>query len=256
MTNKELIKQLKTLSQVKPEADWQSSQRQVLLQQVFNGQPEQALAWTAKFNLVMNRVFQPAVIAVVIFVFLASGSLAGWYSGQAQPGDSLYVAKKLREKTEMTVTFSATAKTKLNLKFASERAKELAALLADSNTDTEQKQAQVANLQDNFRKELNQAKERWQKINEPNGDDNNNLEENVEFYTAGSNKSNQGLDIALPNDQPTSDKSQASWQALDEVQAMMDAENYTGAAEKLAEIEKNIDNVANAEEEAVNQSAN
>ncbi|MFH0951307.1 MAG: DUF5667 domain-containing protein [bacterium] len=234
MTEKEIIKQLKNLQQIKAEAGWQANNRQVLLQQVFNGQTEQALAWTAQLNLIMSRVLQPTAIALMIFVFLLGGSLISWHSGAAQPGDSLYIAKRLGEKTKLTVALSDQAKTKLNLQFATERAKELAQVL-DQAEDNPAKEEAVASLKQEFKQQVTAAKARLAKA-EPNkaeADQVELTEEEVEFFQAGTNKDGQGVDIALPAKQNLAE-------ATAEAEELIAQEDLVKAAEKLAEVEEMI----------------
>lgn len=268
MTDKQLLKQLKNLQQITPSVDWKASQRDVLQQQIFNGQVAMGLNWTARFNLVMGRVFQPAVVAVIIFAFLLSGSLIGWYSGEAKPGDSLYIAKKLRERTEMTVALSGKAKTLLNIKFANERAKEMAQVMSEE-TDAVTKNDKVAVLTNNFKKEISQAKERLAKMAEPTMPEQETGEE-VQFFSAGSNKDNNGIDIALPDETikkttvcsedicqidnfiakehdctcPNSDMISQTTKVLEEVEDLLAKKDYDQVVIKLGQAEDIINQAA------------
>jgi len=232
MTEKEIVKQLKNLQQIRANSDWQAGNRQVLLQQVFNGQTERALAWTAQLNLIMGRVLQPTAIALMIFVFLLGGSLISWHSGAAQPGDSLYIAKRLGEKTKLTVALSDQAKTKLNLQFATERAKELALVLDETVEGTDKDQA-VASLKQEFKQQVTAAKARLAK-SEPVVEETVGKETEEEtFFKAGVGKDNQGLDIALPAKQNLAE-------ATAEAEELINQEDLVKAAEKLAEVEEMI----------------
>ncbi|MFH1413051.1 MAG: DUF5667 domain-containing protein [bacterium] len=231
MTDKELLSQLKKMT-ISPTADWKADQRNVLFQQVFNGQEEEGLNWTSKFNLVMGHVFQPTVVAVIIFVFLASAGLAGWTSGNAEPGDSLYIAKRLGEKTHMSVTFSDMSKTKLNVKFATERARELNQIDAKDIKGT-------AKLKDDFKNEINQAKERLAKITEPKPELN---PDEVQFFSAGANKDDERIDISFPE--------QDVEKILKQAGELIDQEDYEQAVEKLDQADGIINT---AEEEAAEE---
>jgi len=241
MTEKELLKQLKNLRELGAGAGWSANNRQVLKQQIFNGQEEETgFTWLRKINLVMSRVLQPAAVALFIFVFLLAGSLWGWNSGNAQPGNSLYIAKRLSEKTRMTMALSEQAKAKLNLEFAVARNQELGQLLGKND------QQAVQDLKNNVKQEISQAKERLAKINQPVELTEEPTGEEVQFFSAGVGKSDERLDIALPETCPTDSQDCPSQQAqtvektaqvLAEAQQLVADGKYQEAADQLDQAE-------------------
>ncbi|MDD4412722.1 MAG: DUF5667 domain-containing protein [Patescibacteria group bacterium] len=163
MNDKELIAQLKKMESLKPNGEWLKANRQVLRAQIYNGREDcQELGFFAKFNLLAHRFSQPyAVAAIIVLFFAGSGALSSWMSKDAKPGEVLYTAKMISEKTKYTLTLNEDSKTKLNVEFAKERVDEMNDVLK-TETKSENK---VAILKDNFKKEVSQARERLAKNN-------------------------------------------------------------------------------------------
>src|SRR3989339_293021 len=91
----------------------------------------------------------------VMAVFLIAGVLlgGGFFSLNAakdtKPGDSLYIAKIISEKTQFALTFNEKKKVKLGIEFAGNRAKEITQVLSEEG-DVE---IRVEKLKDNFKKQ-------------------------------------------------------------------------------------------------------
>ncbi|MFH0840766.1 MAG: DUF5667 domain-containing protein [bacterium] len=254
MKEKQLLEQLNNLQSIKADSVWSENNREVLLQQVLNGEEIKNLTVFSQFNLMLSRVFQPAYVAVMIVAFFIASGVFGWYGTvNTTPGDSLYVAKIAREKAQMTVTFDNQAKARLSVEFAQKRLTELNQVIASKeNNDRE---AKVARLKDNIKKEIKDVKERLvvPAINEEG-----------EFFTAGTDKTDEEIDVAIPveikpvinNNESNNEKitepvvmpvvESKTEKILTEAEELLDNDDFEGVANKLAE----LDQVINNQEEA------
>ena len=114
----------------------------------------------------MSKITQPAMAVVLILIFVLGGSIISLKASQnSKPGDSFYIAKIVSEKTHQALTFSKKEKVKLGLEFAGNRAREINQVLADVEEESEKKIERVEKLKDNFKKEIEEAKNRIAKIN-------------------------------------------------------------------------------------------
>jgi hypothetical protein len=122
-----------------------------------------------------------------------------------KPGDSLYLAKILSEKAQFAITFNEKDKAKLNMEFAGNRAEEMDQVLSEPNSDN--KDAKVEQLLNDFNNEISQAKTRLEKIapavaannKSEQAGDNPTAEtpnEDSSVFSANLGKDNAGLDLS------------------------------------------------------------
>ena len=259
MKTEQLTTQLNNLQKIKADSAWKEQNRSILVQQVLNGEPEKEFTFFSQLNLVLSRIFQPAYVAVMIAVFFIAAGVFGWYgSANSRPGDSLYVAKIAKEKALMTITFDNQAKARLNVEFAQNRLKELNQVIA-SKQNPESK-AKVVQLKADLKKEIKHAKE---KIALPQNLNENS--EDKEFFTAGVGKTNQEVEVAIPenehpeiitaNAEPTTITATANVETatkestavepakiLTEAEKLLDNNDLAGVADKLSEVNQIINN--------------
>ncbi len=231
MTEKELLKQLNKLRTINAEADFKAANRQMLLAQITQGEEVKSLGYLAQLNIFMSRLFQPYAIAIMIALFfVASGAYGLTISRQAKPGDSLYLAKKLSERTKMLVAFDEKTKARLNLEFASNRVLEMNLLKQDNNQSSAKE-----TLKNDFKNEINQAKSRLAK-NQPEA----KSDKTNDFKTAGSVKDNDHIDVAVPDKKVATTTNQGAGigEVLEEAQKLFDTGAYDQAADKLNEANK------------------
>lgn len=172
MSEKELLEQLNNLKNIKPDHGWKERNRQVLLSQIYGAEPAEAGAsrgWMFKYVLQLSAqaarsVSQPAVAVAFILLFMLGGGVFSLYAAQGtKPGDSLYIAKIISEKAQQAFTFDERAKARLGIEFAGNRAKELSQVLAERD-ENEEKEVKVEQLVNDFRKEIEVAKTRIEKM--------------------------------------------------------------------------------------------
>lgn len=166
MKDSHIINNLKELKKVKPDTKWQKDNRALLMNQISSGQGEGVLGskFWQKLELpfiYMRSLPQPVLAVILIVLFFGGSSLSMYAARDAQPGQALYVAKKVGEKTQLAFTFDEEKKLKLGLEFANERVQELNQVLETQDENTEEK---VVRLVEDFKKEISVAKERAEKI--------------------------------------------------------------------------------------------
>jgi hypothetical protein len=211
MDEKKLIQNLNTLKNIKPREEWKTFQREILVKQI-NGSVEGANLLEAPVSLLtpslkwLQYITQPVMaVLLIVAILIGGGSMSVWASKNSVPGDSLYIAKIINEKTQFALTFNEEKKARLGLEYAGNRAKELKEVLLteDSNED---KGVQVEKLVNNFKKEVNNAKDRIAKINSDNQElpittteiIETEKEENVDtaVFSANLGKDENGIEIS------------------------------------------------------------
>jgi len=236
MTEKELLHQLNKLQAIQPVPEWKDTNRQVLLAQLARGEAIASLNWLARTNVFMHRLFQPYAVAIMIVLFFAASGVAGWYaSAQTKPGDPLYIAKRLSERAKQVITFDDKSKTKLNLEFASNRAKEIGQLESEQN----QTEAVKDGLKSEFKNEISQARQRLARIIKPAAEP----QQSDEFTNADLGKDGTRIDISVPDkvkasSTPADNGGQGIGEVLEEVQKLFDNQDYNKVVDKLDEANK------------------
>lgn len=164
MNDKQLFKEFKKISAIKPDQTWKAKNRELLLSQISSAQEITKLSY---FNFALKSfslIPQSAMVAVFVLAIILSGGFLGLHAAQnTVPGDSLYMAKIFGEKTQFVFTFNDKNKARLGLEFAGNRAKEINQVLADVDV-TEDKDEKVEKLVFDFHKEISGAKSRLEKI--------------------------------------------------------------------------------------------
>ena len=220
MNDKQIINQLNKLAKRQPDSVWKAKNRELLLNQIGLNPQDNSAAVETGFSIfklpirLVKTIPQPvmAVFLIVLFMF-GSGVLSIKASKNAKPGDSLYIAKIINEKTQLALTFDERKKAQLGIEFAGNRAKELSQILADTSgaNDVSQK-AKVDDLVNNFKKEINGVKNRIAKISsqsiERPAEDSKNgseakaegeaSEDNKTMFSANLGKDEQGIELSEP----------------------------------------------------------
>ncbi len=129
-----LVRKIKKLQLITPDTSWLESQRSFLLYEISRSinQPkrEKAILAFPLFNFF--RVLRPAfAFALIAIVVISSLSTVGVISASQNtlPGDFLYPVKMAVEKTQLTFTPSQENRTKLSIKFATQRIDEFTQLI-------------------------------------------------------------------------------------------------------------------------------
>jgi hypothetical protein len=170
MTEKELLSQLNNLKNIKPEDTWKMENREILLSQISGGyykiiaNDEMAVSQKGLFVYLKHLFAQPAFVAVAIVVIVLSGSMASISAARnTKPGDSLYIAKIISERTQLAITFGEEERVKLGIEFAGNRAKEISQVLAGASGEQEKAET-VGKLKGDIKREIGAVKTRLQKM--------------------------------------------------------------------------------------------
>lgn len=198
MTNYELIRKLNNLKNVNPDKTWLESNRDLLLSQVSNSGAKKLSVWQVSLINVssfMKSASRPAYALGAFVLLLLTGSLfSGQLLASTKPNDSLYIARIISEKVQLNTTFNSAARTKMQVKFASNHARDISAVLADPSFNNEANQDQVARLNTSFTKEVNTVKSNMSRLNAAMV-----LEVKVkadEVIIADSSKDDQGIQLS------------------------------------------------------------
>jgi len=162
MTDRYLISKLNNLKNVKPEADWLKSNRELLLTQISNSGANQLSSWQVfviNLQSFTKTVYQPAVVLGAFIIVLVFGGLFGHqFFTQAKPNDSLYIARIVSEKAKLGTIFNTQERDKLAVQFAANHAQDITAMLANPEFNNENNQEQIARLNESFNREIDTVK--------------------------------------------------------------------------------------------------
>ncbi|MDP2736814.1 MAG: DUF5667 domain-containing protein, partial [bacterium] len=206
MEDKDLLKKLNNLKTVKPDDNWKNNYREVLYSQISAGnevnksESNLRIIWE---SIAPGRIFinmaRPVWVASLASILILVIGIGGVYASKnSKPGDSLYIAKIISEKAQFAITFNEKDKAKLGLEFATNRAKEITQILGESKESEEKKGEKVEQLTQNFKKEINQVKDRLITIKATENKDNQNQAEELEVFGANLGKTDQGMEVAEP----------------------------------------------------------
>jgi|GEM_PF-838171 hypothetical protein len=172
MQEKDLLKKLHSFKDVKPDAAWKKSSRDILLAQISSsttgGADEAVLNRAGLFAILKNlygdsvfaRVTQPVGIAILIVCSIFGAGVASIKAARdTKPGDSLYIAKIISEKARVAVTFDEQKKIKLGLEIATNRAEEIKEVMKEED-DSSERQEKISQLAVDLNQEISVVKKR------------------------------------------------------------------------------------------------
>ena len=229
MNNKELIKKLNQLESVQLDESWKENNRAVLFNQISSSDiPEEAYLkeklvknFLNSFIFFKKHILTPAWAGAIILVFLISSGIVVQASGDARPGSFFYYARLIKEGTQLASTFDKKEKNKLNLKFASEHAKDITDVLNDPGFN---KEGDAEKLAKNFEDSLESVKTSLKEMRaESEKDENKNIENNIvegqEDGSVNKDEDNSGTSILGDENKNDEDKIDEEIQAQNEDQA-------------------------------------
>jgi uncharacterized protein YjhX (UPF0386 family) len=156
-----IAKQLKSLKEVVPNAEWKKTNRDFLMSEI--SKKDQVIltnkTWASEISgiifpwKVMKLAARPVFSLVAIIGLLFSGGLSVSASQMALPGDRLYPLKLATEKVRVALIFDKKEAAKKHIEFASKRINELKVIRL--NSDSPEKKAQKINVAiDKFQEEI------------------------------------------------------------------------------------------------------
>ena len=257
MSDKDLLRQLNKLKGIKPDADWRARSRGLLLKKLEASQADSGFIQAFKLSISSLRTISQPVLTVflIAFIVFGSGFASMKVAEDSKPGDSLYIAKIINEKTQFALTFDEGKKLELGLEFAGNRARELSQVL--NSPEDSAKQERVEKLVSNFKKEINLAKTRIAMINRDEGkpDVEEAKEEIIEeatedsaVFSANLGKDENGVEVFEPIDTVSSEDAVETIVEPEEIEVAIDDETVTSTPDILeasttteAAVEETID---------------
>lgn len=262
MTEKELLSKLNNLKEFKPDAAWKQQNRDILLSQISGSTNDEKVGFFAILENLMSQKFtaqtaRPVWVFVSIAVIVLTGGALGLRAAnETKPGDSLYIAKRISEKTQLALTFGDEKKAKLNLEFAGNRAEEIAKVVEGSDQG---KTEAIEELTSNFKKEITEAKTRLSKVDgksevrvkeekkeekkdqEQKDKEGRDDEDDTKVFGANLEKESTGMQLA---EQPKAEEREGNKMErnFSEVEKLFEQKDYRGAKGKISELNKFIDN--------------
>jgi len=225
---KQLLSQLNKLQDIKPDKQWKTDSQEFLRTHISEGAKSgvfsNVMMWVKDFAKVSS---QPAfALAAFVLILITGVAFFNPLLSDAKPNDSLYIARIISEKAQVNMTFNKENRDKLSAQFAINHAKDITNLMNDPEFHSQEgSQDKIANLSDNFNKEIDSARASINSINErerntsnTNYNENRNNETNIlnnssdlgsedfsadsgeaddegVIFSADSKKDNQGLEI-------------------------------------------------------------
>jgi len=261
MTDRDLIKKLGNLKEIKPDASWLKANRDSLFTQISNSGGKKLTPWSyfvINFNSALKTASAPMIaLASLVVVVFASGSYTHLLFSNVKPTDSLYIAREISEQAKLTTVMNQDDRQQLASKFAVNNAQDIATAL--SNPENLKDGQEVAKLSTKFNEEIKTvqntvtsatptepaapvaeptqpAKAPVQKVGTPvkkiaaatNSD---------EVFTAASGKDNKEVSIAGTTEKVTATTS-TSTKIIEESQNLFSAKKYKEAAELLNQLGK------------------
>jgi hypothetical protein len=170
MNEKLLINGIRNINVV-PSAEWKQGQRDIFVAQIYQGAETGGLfsssgvkpAFVVALAELSRLAVRPAIIALSAILAVALGSAAGLGAAKnTKPGDALYYAKIVRERTQLALTFNERQKARLGIEFAQNRTAEMARVMSEPPSAGQQ--AAVNDLAENAKNEISAARDRLNKI--------------------------------------------------------------------------------------------
>lgn len=174
---KHLLSQLNKLQDIKPDQQWKTDSQEFLRTHISNGVETGAFSkvvlWVKDFAKVSS---QPAFALVAFVLILITGAIfSNPIYSNAQPNDSLYIARIISEKAQVNMTFNKENRDKLSAQFATNHAQDITNLINDPDFHSQEgSEDEIASLSDDFNKEINSARASINSINKRNRDNKTN----------------------------------------------------------------------------------
>lgn len=255
MNEKEILNQLNKFQDVKPDAVWKKSNRDILLSQISNSQSTNVeFSWLQNFRMQMQaltNLSQPAMAVIMIMLFIVSGGTYGLRASRdTKPGDSLYIAKIISEKAQLAVAFDQDRKMKLGMQFVDNRADELSQVLANKTSEemTEAEKQEVNELVNNLKQQIINVKDQAGKSQVAVVPENTEevIDDEGKVFSANAGRTENGIQLSESPAQATSSAPIIETDPntiLQQARELLNQSNYDAAISKLEE----AGNAVNAE---------
>jgi SLT domain-containing protein len=283
---KHLLSQLHNLQEIKPDKQWKAESQEFLRTHISDGVKSgvfsKVMIWVKDFAKVSS---QPAFAFTAFVLILITGvTFFNPVFSDAKPNDSLYIARIISEKAQVNMTFNKGNRDKLSAQFATNHAKDITSLMNDPEFHEEEgSEDKIANLSNNFNKEINSAKESISSINERekntanfnysrdneykgvnNGSDLDSKDSSVAsevdnegvIFSADTKKDDKGLEINVKKDDSSGDKNIDSNNETSTSEADTATSTSGDVAENDETLTEDTNEATNIEEEKASSTLN
>ena len=235
MTDRDLIKKLGNLKEIKPDASWLKANRDSLYTQISNSGATEPSVWTSfviNLQSVLKTASAPAVaLASLLFLLLGTSVYSHLLLAQTKPNQSLYIARELSEQAKLTTILNPVARDQMASQFAANNAQDITDVLSDPNFQNPQ---EIAKLSSKFNEEIKtvqntvaKAQPVVQKIDTPTTTTN---DEAVFSASAGKDKTGLSITGSVITDAPAIS---STTKIVEEAQNLFNAKKYKEAGELL-----------------------
>lgn len=198
MTDRDLIKKLGNLKEIKPDSSWLKANRDSLYTQISNSGAKTPSVWTSfiiTFKSVVKTASNPAMaLASIMVVLLGSSAYGHLLLSQAKPNQSLYIAREISEKAKLNTILNTKEREQMAGKFAANNAQDIINVLSDPAT---QDAEEITKLSNKLNEEIKTVKNTIAKVETPavqNVDTPIAISEEV--FSASNEKDAQGISLS------------------------------------------------------------
>ena len=241
MTDRDLIKKLGNLKEIKPDASWLKANRDSLYTQISNSGASEPSVWTffvINLQSVLKTASAPAVaLASLMLIVLGSSAYGHLLLARTKPNQSLYIARELSEQAKLTTILNPVARDQMASQFAANNAQDITDVLADPTFKNPQ---EIAKLSTKFNEEIKtvqktvaKAQPAIQKIDTSTTTTNNDA-----VFSASAGKDKAGLSIVgsvIKEDAPVIS---STTKIVEQAQNLFNAKKYKEAGELLNNLTK------------------
>ena len=247
MKERDLLKQLNNLRNIRPDDAWKQNQRDLLLTQIANSAPKELTSWGNFVIIFRNSVktfSQPAVAfaSFVCLLFVSAVFSHDWLNS-AKPNGVWYPARIISEKVKLNTVADKDAREKLEAQFATEHAQDIAAVLADHKFNAPANKVAVAKLDNDFNKELDTVKSNLNAFAPAPAKTEVAVKGDEKVVSAAASKNEKGVQLAIATTAPaTSTVATATPEEsiIEQAKDSFKKKDYQKASDKLKKIEELI----------------
>jgi hypothetical protein len=200
MTDRDLIKKLGNLKEIKPDSSWLKANRDSLYTQISNSGATEQSVWSSfviNFKSVLKTATTPAMaLGSLMLLLIGTSAYSHLLLAQAKPNQSLYIARELSEKAKLNTILNTQEREEMAGKFAANNAQDIINVLSDPTVKDEQ---EIAKLSTKLNEEITTVKKTMakreqtavQQIDTPTTTNNNDA-----VFIASNDKDAKGLSVA------------------------------------------------------------
>lgn len=168
MTDRDLIKKLGNLKEIKPDTSWLKANRDSLYTQISNSGATEVSVWTSfviNFKSLLKTASAPAIsLASLMFILVASSVYGHLLLSNTKPSNSLYIAREISEKAKLSTILDIEEREEMASQFAVSNAQDIINVLSDPNFKDEK---EIAKLSTKLNEEIKTVKKNIAKVEIP-----------------------------------------------------------------------------------------